>query len=226
MKLHNIINPSSRLPLGILAILCLFVFYIYSQASDGPLILDDYPNIVHNQALRISDLTGENIYKAAVSMGTRSNGEVFLNRPISFVSFGLNFYESENVYRSIKLTNIVLHILCGLFIYQLLVQILKRVVWQNSHDETSLRQWIPLLVTSLWLLHPIMVSTVLYSVQRMTILSALFSLCALNCFCHYREQLINSSKGIAAGVVSVTSFTILAYLSKENGALTLVFCAL
>ncbi|WEI19638.1 hypothetical protein PY247_07185 [Acinetobacter proteolyticus] len=73
---------------------------------------------------------------------------------------------------------------------------------------------------SLWLLHPMFVSTTLYVVQRMTQLSLLFSLLGIWGYLYGRTLL--STKLIQSYVwmtISIGLATILATFSKENGAL-------
>ena len=81
-------------------------------------------------------------------------------------------------------------------------------------------QWIAVLACGVWLLHPYMVSTTLYVVQRMAQLATLFCLAGIAVYLYGRLQLatqprrayILMSLGLGAG-------TLLATFSKENGAL-------
>ncbi|NND66091.1 MAG: hypothetical protein HKN19_00765, partial [Halioglobus sp.] len=75
---------------------------------------------------------------------------------------------------------------------------------------------------ALWLLHPIHVSTVLYAVQRMAQLSALFTMAGLVLFLGYRMRWAQRGATVAELLTAglwLALFGLLAVFSKENGAL-------
>ncbi len=82
-----------------------------------------------------------------------------------------------------------------------------------------------LLAMTIWLLHPLNVSTVLYVVQRMAELSALFSLLCMIFYLKGREKYIQTPSIKQLISISLTAFPFLAlsFLSKENGVVTLLF---
>src|SRR5690554_4934632 len=72
----------------------------------------------------------------------------------------------------------------------------------------------------MWLLHPYMVSTTLYVVQRMAQLATLFSLAGITLYLYGRLQLvIKPVRGYVLMTLAIGLFTVLATYSKENGAL-------
>ncbi|MBK9496187.1 MAG: hypothetical protein IPO08_17125, partial [Xanthomonadales bacterium] len=84
-----------------------------------------------------------------------------------------------------------------------------------------------LVVAAFWLLHPLNVSTVLYIVQRMAQLSALFSLLAMWAYVIGRKY-IDEGQSRRGGLwlfIGVPTLTVLAALSKENGLLVPLYCA-
>ncbi len=86
-------------------------------------------------------------------------------------------------------------------------------------DKTH-RAWLALWITAIWLLHPAQVSTVLYTVQRMAQLSALFCFTAAALYVRGRLQLRDGqARGWRAVLLAILAGTPLALLSKENGAL-------
>jgi hypothetical protein len=80
--------------------------------------------------------------------------------------------------------------------------------------------WLAMLAAAIWMLHPLHVSTTLYVVQRMSILATLFSLVGLLGYIHGRSLLAIAPK-VAYGWMTLTVIlcTVLAILSKENGAI-------
>ena len=211
-----------------------FVFFIYYQAVDGPMVLDDQANIVFNEGIKIDDLSAESLYESATSMKeVFTSRHPLLNRPVSYLSYGLNYLFSENFYRSIKTTNIFLHLLCGLLLFCFIRQLTEFYQHQYPSGDTAAKShvfrekmlsWLPLIASAGWLLHPLMVSTVLYSVQRMTILSAGCLLLGLNLYIYYRVKLLSLNKGFWVGLVGVLLMTLVAFLCKENGALLPLYC--
>jgi tetratricopeptide (TPR) repeat protein len=83
--------------------------------------------------------------------------------------------------------------------------------------------WVSTAVAAAWLLHPFNLTSVLYAVQRMTSLSAFFSIWGLVIFVWGRTRLYEGRKGILPILVSLLLLTPLAALSKEIGALLPAF---
>ena len=78
----------------------------------------------------------------------------------------------------------------------------------------------------MWLLHPFLVSTTLYVVQRMAQLSMLFSLVGLTLYIRGRIMVpVNPRRAYLTMTLSIVLFGLLATLSKENGILLPLFAA-
>jgi len=203
---------------------------IYLQGANGPFLLDDKANIVLNTKLQIDTLSIDAMEQAATSMSDTFTGRhPWLNRPIAYISFALNFYSAENATWAIKVTNIILHLITGLLVYWLTLRFANVfMAYENRVDQSSARAhlppWIALWTAAFWLTHPLMVSTVLYAVQRMTQLSALFSLLALILFMGERYRMTLTKRSLWPGVIKVSLFSALAFLCKENGILVVVLC--
>jgi protein O-mannosyl-transferase len=192
----------------------LVIVAAYWAGLDGPFLLDDAPNLDG-----IADwLDGK------LGLGTvlfeRAGG--MFGRPVSMASFAFNAWLAGYTPFSLKLGNLVVHLLCGFMVFGILRRVLR-------HDP-NLQTRAPLygaVVASLWLLHPLHASTVLYAVQRMAQLSTLLILLGLWLYIVLRERLlrgpsITASIGLLAGIPAVT---VLAFLAKENGALLPLLCA-
>ncbi|CAK0741902.1 protein O-mannosyl-transferase [Gammaproteobacteria bacterium] len=174
-------------------------------------VLDDFINITQNIDIHWRYL-GWNEFTAAVDSGISGP----FGRPLAMLSFGLNYYfNPQNPLSSAKLTNIVLHAISGVLVYNLALKLLP--YWRPHTPDI---QWFAFFIGLLWVLHPLHVSTVLYTVQRMTLLSGLFCLVGLLAFVHGRERLMLGEEDgvwwIACGNLIAGG---LAVLSKENGAL-------
>jgi tetratricopeptide (TPR) repeat protein len=83
-----------------------------------------------------------------------------------------------------------------------------------------------LATTSAWLLHPLNLTPVLYVVQRMTSLSALFVILGLIAYAWGRLQMLAGRRGIPYLIAGICVAGPFAILSKENGALLPLYMGL
>lgn len=167
-----------------LSVLLFFVsIAIYWPGLYGDFFLDDYAHIVHNSAIHISRLTFDSIWAAANST---SSGP--LGRPLALVSFALNYYATGLDPFYFKLTNVLVHAFTAIGVYFLLRKITEQLTPTRDHA------FIAMIASLLWAIHPLNVSTVLYTVQRMTGLAALFTVWGLVAYCHGRELLMVDKK--------------------------------
>ncbi|MGZ3236435.1 MAG: hypothetical protein ACXU8A_03575, partial [Burkholderiaceae bacterium] len=205
-----------RVLFPIIFILCIgLTFLVYMPGLNGPFIFDDTPNITKNPAVAINDLSIQSLKQA---MFSSSSG--MLKRPISMLSFSLNYFVSGFDPYYFKLTNVIIHFAVGLGIFILTILLLdvyrKQVQPALSAAQTY---WISLAVAGAWLLHPFNLTSVLYVVQRMTSLSALFMVWGLVMYVWGRMRLQEEKSGLWHILSSFFIFTPLAMLCKENGAL-------
>lgn len=200
--------------LGICALLCVIALCgaAYYPGLNGPLLLDDEANllIIKQWAYGQVDLP--------TALFANSSGPG--GRIISMASFLLSTAIGGYNTLSLKLTNLLLHLLNGCLVYVLFVRLAKRDGWLRSAPQTA-----AVFATALWLLHPLLVSTTLYAVQRMTILSATFTLLGILSYLHGRQALEWNHRSGSVWLLLVTPLlTVAAFLSKENGLLTPFLC--
>lgn len=186
---------------------------IYWPGLHGGFIFDDFANIVDNSRLKIQDLTPGELVRAADS-GTAGPTK----RPLSMISFALNFYFGGLSPFFYKLTNLIIHVLNGLLIF-----VLARACLEGSGRVSREKAiTIALATSAAWLLHPLNLTSVLYVVQRMSSLSTLFTLLALYSYVYVRLGKFKSDSVFLA-IGALTIFAALATLSKENGVLTFAY---
>ncbi|MDR2111999.1 MAG: tetratricopeptide repeat protein [Candidatus Accumulibacter sp.] len=136
-------------------------------------------------------------------------------RPLSLASFLLDDNTWPSSALLFKPTNLAIHLLCGLLLCWSALLLLR------NHDmKEHEAQWIAVFSSACWLLHPLMVSTTLYVVQRMAQLAALFVFAGIAGYLRGRSLLPGRPRAAYAWMtVSVGLGTLLAVFSKENGAL-------
>ncbi len=215
--------PMKRHISNLLLLACLLLaFFVYLPGIYGDFLFDDTLNIVENSRIKIQSLDFLTLKQAALS-----GYAGLLGRPLSMLSFALNFYANGLSPYHFKLTNIVIHLLNGLCIYILTLLILETCRQRGLTEcGQTYARWLSLAVASAWLLHPLNLTGVLYIVQRMTSLAALFTLLGLISYVHGRQQLASRKAGWGWILASFALFTPLAAFSKENGALLPVFMLL
>jgi hypothetical protein len=135
------------------------------------------------------------------------------------LSFGLNAVWFGMSPVAFKLVNLLIHLANGALIYSIGRRLAAHLLGNGSRQPGVTPKGVALLATGLWLLHPLNVSGVLYIVQRMNELAALFTLAGLLCYTVGRERMLHGEPGLRVAISGVIGFGLLAVLSKENGAL-------
>lgn len=208
-----------QLTIGICWILLLVVAAaVYWPGLSGPFLFDDYPNLKPlGQNGGISDW---DTFLAFVLGGFSGP----TGRPLSLLTFLLNAVTWPAEPFSFKYTNLCIHLLNATLVFAVT---LKMLADSNLNYSDERAGWLALVCAALWLLHPALVSTTLYVVQRMAMLSTLFCLLGMLTYLHGRAMLDADKK---AGYVWMSAAlvvgTVLAMLSKENGILlpALIWC--
>jgi hypothetical protein len=194
---------------------CLLAVIVYYPGLSGDYAFDDIHNLVTNPRLEMRELNLDTLQTASFSSGAGK-----LKRPVSMFTFALNRYFFGVNPWSYKVINLSIHLLTGLALYwlaRLLVTSHRRL--NDPSLPAAAEVWLPLAVCALWLVHPLNLTGVLYVVQRMTSLAALFTVLGLCFYLVGRRRLLEGRSGwpwIFGGLLGLGS---LAVLSKENGIL-------
>lgn len=188
-------------------------FAAYWVGLAGPFLLDDFNNLAPIKAWLEDKRTW-----AFVVFGNESG---IGGRPLAMTSFLLDArlwgWDSWHF----KLTNLLLHIACGVALWRLLRRLLARDPALGGYAT-----WLAIFLAGLWLVLPVHASSVLYVVQRMAILSTLFILLALWTYIAARERIERADpKGTLLLILCVPALTAIAFSSKENGALVPLLAA-
>lgn len=202
---------SQRLKLlAALALLLLATCAVYLPSLNGPFQLDDPVNI---KPISLDELSLRELQDKVLS--GRFGG---LSRSLGKVSLALTEFRSGYQPRPFKTQNLLLHIANGLLVFWLTALVIQLARKSRQIDPDV--WWIALLVTAIWLLHPIQVSTVAYAVQRLVLLSAFFSLLAAILYTKGRRIInIRPFLGLALIIVGLAGVWPFGLLSKENAFL-------
>ena len=194
-----------------LAVLLGLTWWIYQPAIPGPFLLDDFENLGQLEVTPV-----ENRESLLRYLGDGHAGPS--GRPVAKLSFLIDDQAWPSQADGFKRTNLLIHLLVGVTLFAAGRLMLRPLM------ATHLADWAALGATALWLLHPLQVSTVMYVVQRMTELSALFV--AAGVFTHVWLRMNprrNPWLQLSLLTASLAFFGVLATASKENGVLLPLF---
>jgi hypothetical protein len=198
----------------VLAVLATLV--LYRAGLSGPFLFDDHVHITQNRWVHIDSLGW-----ADLSQAWHSSFSSFpANRPLAQLTFGINHAVSGLDVFAFKATNLGIHLLTGAAVFWL-TRLVMRVLFYGRRDA-RIEVGVAALAGAFWLLHPIHVSTVLYTVQRMAQLSTLGILVALACYFTARIR-VADGKSATGWFAAVPVVSAIAFLGKENAVLVPLF---
>lgn len=181
----------------------------YAPGLSGGFLFDDFANLPALGAYGSVD-DWPTFWRYLTSGSADPTG-----RPLSLLSFLIDARDWPADPHSFKRTNLLLHLLNGILLFVLLRQLGRQL--QRPERQVSMAA---ALGTALWLLHPLLVSTTLYIVQREAMLPATFVLLGISGYVHGRSLVAQGrTSGALLAACSVMLGTAFAFLSKANGAL-------
>lgn len=201
---------------GLFGAALVVTFAAYFPGLGGPLILDDLPQLSSLIARSAEDpevLFGNYVISTSGPLG----------RPVSMATFiGDAITHGPDTWWW-KYNSLMLHLINGLLLFWFIA-----LLTRASQAIHSVDPWlVSLVVTSVWLLHPLNVSTVLYTVQRMTVLSTTFVFAGMLCYVAGRlqQQQLRASGWVLIAVAYLGCVPLAAF-SKESGLLLVLFIML
>ena len=200
------------------------VFAVYYPGLSGGFVFDDGANLLDNQHLHLDELSWSGLREAALS----GNAGLAL-RPVSSLSFALDHYFTgrfDPFY--LRLVNLLIHLLNGASVFAFTCLLLRAYTAYRPDTGYAAGQCerVAFVVAAGWLLHPLALTSVLYAVQRMNSLSALFTLWGLSFYLWGRLRMAGGKSGLPLMAGGIVGFGTLATLSKENGALIALYALL
>lgn len=144
-------------------------------------------------------------------------------RPLTLLTFLLDAQNWPANPYPFKRTSLILHLINGLLLYGLLAKLGALL-----NVETPRYRAAALFGAAMWLLHPLLVSTTLYVVQREAMLPATCVLIGLQLWLHGRTQWAANRRlaGLIWSLAGLGGFGLLGILAKGNGALLPIYALL
>jgi tetratricopeptide (TPR) repeat protein len=196
---------------GGLAALLALAWLVYYPGLAGSFLFDDYVN------LKTLGIMGPIQDWPSLARYVASGGSTDpIGRPLSMLTFLIDAQNWPADAWSFKRTNVLLHLLNGVLLCWLMLELGTRRELDPAHARRA-----ALLGTAMWLLHPLFVSTTLYVVQREAMLPATFAFAGLLAWCKGRQRLDDGRTRSASLLMAGGSLvgTLLSSLCKANGAL-------
>jgi tetratricopeptide (TPR) repeat protein len=172
--INQLHSPSNKVPKAVFALLFLLVLAAYSNAFQAAWHLDDYPNIVENSRLRITDLSFDSLFKTLFAYPGSGNG---FTRPAVWPTFALNWYFGKDDVAGYHTVNFIIHLLTASLLFLTILNLFKSPNLKGKYSGHE--QAISLLAATLWAINPIQTQAVTYIVQRMALMAAMFYILAI-----------------------------------------------
>lgn len=182
---------------------------LFMPGLPGEFLFDDYQNIVNNQSIQLTELSAGAL--ADLASMPQPSGSM---RMLPVLSFALDFWRAGGMEPGVfKATNILIHALTA----ALLVWLFRSVLLAAGTPEARTR-WLAPAMALAWAAHPLQVSAVLYTVQRMQTMGTLFIVMALLAYLQARRAQIAGTSGRAGLMVAMLAW-MLALNCKEDSVL-------
>jgi hypothetical protein len=190
-------------------LLTLLVMLLFFPALSGDFVLDDGINILQNYVLRVEIFNIDDFINAALSFhdGTGS-------RALPMLSFAVDHWRAGGMEAgAFKTTNLLIHAtttFCLAFFFR---RLLTLADWTPQRAA-----WGALLLTLVWAIHPLQMSSVMYVVQRMQTMVTLFIVLALWAYLAMRQAQMEGGRGRWQGGLMLLCWG-MALICKEDAAL-------
>jgi tetratricopeptide (TPR) repeat protein len=196
-------------------LIAFIIAIIYSNSLVQEWHFDDYPNIIEDTSIHWRNLSWNSIFE---TITTDSDGQKRISRPLPRLTFALNYYISKFSTLSYHITNILIHFITAFFVY---LVFRKTLILLKAKGKTSFSaitcEDVALLGAVLWAIHPLQTQSVVYIVQRMASMAAMFYIMSMYFYIHGR--LANRKFKKITFFLASFFCGLLAFFSKENAVL-------
>ncbi len=184
---------------------------VYGNTFEAPFVFDDHQQIVENHRVKNLDqhLTLDNLNK---------------QRPLTNLTFALNYHFHGLDVRGYHLVNLLIHILAGLSVFWLALSVLRQLLKRSGirteeYSDFQIRL-MALITAMIFVLHPLQTQAVTYIVQRYTSMAALFYILAVLFYILARQRQIRGLSPVRyIPLFLLCLFSgVLAFLSKQSAA--------
>jgi tetratricopeptide (TPR) repeat protein len=200
---------------AIFAIVALFIMLliIYSNSFQGDWHFDDQHNILDNRNVHLQSLSWQDLRKTFFGIAVESEGS-HVTRPLSYLSFGLNYFFGGTEVFGYHVVNFVIHFATAVFLFLLIRTTLALPTMKERYGSVAYP--VALLSTFLWATSPLHVHAVTIIVQRMAGLAGLAYVASL--YFYVRARTTNKGRCRIAFCILCGACAFSAFSTKENTA--------
>ena len=192
-----------------IVVFAILIFSIYGNTFDCSWHFDDEPNITDNPNIHLKELSWKSIKRALFSGRADPSA---LYRPVSCLSFALNYYFGELDVFGYHLVNTLIHLLASVFLFLFIYHTLNLPALRTKYGDNAYP--IALLATLLWAINPVQTQAVTYLVQRMASMAGMFYIMSMYFYLKARIHVKGGQK-VLFFILCFFSF-LMALGSKEN----------
>lgn len=190
--------------------LLMALFAAYSNSFQGDWHFDDYANIVDNPYIRLNSFSWHEIKLCIYGVEhTRPS------RPLSFLSFALNYKLGGTEVFGYHALNFTLHWLAAVFLFLFIYNTLKLPLLRDKYSSAAYP--VALLSALFWALNPLWVTSVTYIVQRMASMAGLFYIISM--YFYLKARTSQKSSHVIALYILCAFSGLASVLTKENSAM-------
>ncbi|MBW1800718.1 MAG: tetratricopeptide repeat protein [Deltaproteobacteria bacterium] len=188
-----------------IGILFFLIAILYSNTFHVSWQFDDTPNILDRKELHLTKLHWHQMKHTFYK-----DGHIY--RPISCLSFALNYYAGRDNVVGYHLVNTGIHLMAAIFLFLFIRQSMSLPVVRDKYQPDAYS--IALIATILWAANPVQTQAVTYIVQRMTSLGGMFYIMAMFFFLKGRISSRPSSRIVYYTLCGLSA--LMSFGSKEN----------
>lgn len=194
------------------AFLLLFisVVLVYSNSFHGDWHFDDFANIVENKSIRMDSISWPEIKNCIYGVDHERP-----SRPLSFLSFALNYKLGGLDVFGFHAVNFIIHFLAAVFLFLFIYNTLKLPLLREKYSRVAYPA--ALIATLFWALNPVWVTSVTYIVQRMASMAGMF--CIMSMYFYLKARTSRQFyRGLLLYILCVLT-GLAAVLTKENAVM-------
>ena len=203
-------NRSRQISYRPFVIFFFLIFLAYCNTFHASWHFDDYPNIVNNPKIQITEFNTQALVRSMQHPG----GAAYW-RPLAYLTFALNWFAGGTEVFGYHLVNILLHSLSACLLFLTILILFQTPTLRGKHSESV--QSVALLASALWAINPIQTQAVTLIVQRMALLAAFFYIGGIFCYLKARLSRIRWQRSILFSMC-LTAW-LLGMASKETALL-------
>jgi len=202
----------SESPKYLFTFITLFIILIssYSNSFYGEWHFDDFSNIVNNPHIQIKSFSWQEIKHCVYDFDQNR-----LWRPLSVLSFALNYKFGGMGVLGFHVVNFSIHYLAAVFLFLFIYNTLKLPRLKDQYENIAYP--VALLATFFWALNPVNVSCVSYIVQRYASMAGLFYIMSM--YFYLKCRIAQKSTYSISFLILCFTAGFAAVLTKENAAM-------